>query len=409
MAGGFLRLPLSPFLLPFGAFLVSNAYLCSDGARQALGSWTAALKVCNVKNTNIKTMKDMKRMVTLRVLLVALSLLCCFGAVAQVKVVDAESGLPVSYASVYDDATGKMLGITTSEGAVPAKANACATISVQHINYDPATVAVAGIKDNTLRLTPREAYQVKEVPVGKEKHDYARIKFYVRQYSMVNGKIASVGESLNYGYYNMKKKKLEKQLSISSKILRNEEVFKDQKWQIKSVGELANDLPGSDVSDVIKDFDKYDDGKKHYFYYKNQKYKTVFVRHDDKAQRMELVQDSGFVERPFNVWILGVSLSDCYRTSTFSSVYGKPSLSTWQSSVSSLRITHNKTQAYADRYAEMYPIGIDYADKADFKAQRNEIEEKKKNGTQEAFVRPEGFPPFNKYVTEAMEHMTEVK
>ena len=99
-------------------------------ARKALDAWTAALNVCNVKTTNIKTMKDMKRMVTLRVLIVALSLLCCFGAVAQVKVVDAESGLPVSYASVYDDTTGKMLGITTSEGVAPAKANACATISV---------------------------------------------------------------------------------------------------------------------------------------------------------------------------------------------------------------------------------------------------------------------------------------
>lgn len=95
--------------------------------------------------------------------------------------------------------------------------------------------------------------------------------------------------------------------------------------------------------------------------------------------------------------------------STFSSVYGKPSLSTWQSSVSSLRITHNKTQTYADRYVEMYPLGIDYADKADFKALRDELDEKRKNGTTEAFVRPEGFPPFNKYVTEAMEHMTEVK
>ena len=39
---------------------------------------------------------------------------------AQVKVVDAESGNPVGYASVFDDATGKVLGITSSEGFLPS-------------------------------------------------------------------------------------------------------------------------------------------------------------------------------------------------------------------------------------------------------------------------------------------------
>ncbi len=340
-------------------------------------------------------------------------LLCgiCSSAFAQVKIqtVDSESGLPVSYASVFDDATGKVLGITSSDGLLPPAAYSCGKVSVQHLSYEPATFSVSAIADGIVKLAPREAYQVKEISVGKEKHDYARIKFYVRQYSMINGKIASVGESLNYGYYNMKKKKLEKQLTISSRLLRDEAAFDGQKQMVKSLGELSRDLPGANVADVIKDFDKYDDGKKHYSYYKNKKYVTTFVRRDDKTQRMELVKDSMFVDRPFHLWLFGVSISDKYMSSTFSSVYGKPSLSTWLSSVGSLRVTHNKTQTYVDRYVAAYPLGIDYADKADYKAQRKEIEEKRKNGTCEAFVRPECFPPFNKYVAEAMTHMTEEK
>ncbi len=350
----------------------------------------------------------MKRMVTFKVLLVVLSLLYCFSASAQIKAVDAESGLPVSYASVFDDATGKVLGITSSDGLLPSAAGSCAKVSVQHLSYKPATVDVSDIADHAIKLTPREAYPVNEVTVNKAKSDYMRLKFYVRQYTMINGVMSAVGEGLYYGYYDNVSKKRKKTLLLSQKQLRNESIFKGQKWQVEQVAKYTSSLPNVDIASAIGRYSQYNDGQRHRIYNGKNKVRTFFYRHDDKAQRLELVSDSGYVDKPFNLWLFGVSVSDVYGVMSFSSAYGKPSLSTLQSITFSGRITHNKTKAAVDRYTEVYVLGVDYDTKSGFKALEKQLAARRKSGTEEPFVRPEGFPAFNRYVAEAMTHMTEV-
>ena len=328
-------------------------------------------------------------------------------ASAQVKVVDAESGNPVGYASVFDDATGKVLGITSSEGFLPSGAESCKTICVQHINYEPVTMALASVQDNTIKLSARENYQVKEVVIDKAKHDYVRLKIYSRQYTVVDGMVAEARESIGYGFYDAESRKYEGGQTLSMRHLRNEDSFQNQKVMIQVFAECDKPSYGANIMKAIEFYDKYNDGKRHAEYdNKGVKKVTRFVRQAPSAHRTELCVDSGLVEKPFHFWLFGISVSDLYASATFNSAYGKPSLSTWQNYFSTRRWTHNKSNRSVNVYDELYVLGVDFADKEDYKALKKELKEKKKAGTQDKFVRPNGIPPFNKYVTDAMKSMT---
>lgn len=329
-------------------------------------------------------------------------------ASAQVKVVDAESGNPVSYASVFDDATGKVLGITNAEGQIAFDVSSYKTISLQHMNYSPITVDVKGIGDNTIILEPREAYQVNEVVVGNQKHDYVRLKFYVRQYTVLNGEVAAVDEHLEYAYFNPDSKKLKERLLLPGNCYRNEAAFSGQKMAIQMVASGTFDpFMFLDLAEKpFKHFDKFNDGKRHTeYYHKDKKLYTALIRQDEKAKRTEIVIDSMFVEKPFHFTLFGVSMSDLYSTCGYDASYGKPTLSAWKDVLLTYKFTHNKSKSSVNVCAEMYVLGVDYAEKADYKALKKELQEKAKNGTLEPFVRPEGIPPFNKYVTNAIEKM----
>ena len=337
-------------------------------------------------------------------LLVAFLLGNSLWAAAQVRVVDAGSGTPVSYASVFDDASGKVLGITTSEGFLPAGASSCPVIAVQHINYEPVTVSTGSIQGNTIKLSSREAYQMPEVPVAKAKHDYIRLKFYVRQYTVVNGMVAETSESVGYGYFNAKSKKYDKGLSLSQRRMRNEAAFKGQKQLVQAFAECGNPSYEEKILKKIKFYNKYNDGKRHVEYYEgHKKLATCFVKHDKNAKRIDLVIDSMFVEKPLNLWLFGITVSDVYSSSSFNSAYGKPSLSTWMNTISANRVTHKKSKTSVNTYCESYVLGVDFADKEDYKKLKQQLKEKKNK-----FVRPQGFPGFNKYVTNAMKSMTVV-
>lgn len=354
-----------------------------------------------------KEMEGAMRNVLQKSLLVAFFVLCgSLMASAQVKVVDAASGSPVSYASVFDDATGKVVGITTSEGVLPAGASSCQNILVQHINYEPTPVAMGSIQGNTIKMTAREGYQVPEVVVNKEKHDYMRLKIYTRQYTIMNGVVAAVSESIDYGFYNTKSQKLKEKLLLALRLQRNESLFAGQsKWIVRAAS-IGNALPGADISDELRCIKLYDDGKRHEQHlFGKRKYWTYFVRHDAKAKRIDFIRDSIYVDKPFNLKILGVSFSDGYTCSSFSSVYGKPSLSTWKNNVFAMRVTHNKTKSSVAKYTESYVLEAEYASKADYKALRKELELKAKEENRVHFERPQGFPGFNKYVTSAMKNM----
>lgn len=320
------------------------------------------------------------------------------------------SGNPVCYASIFDDATGKALGITTSDGFLPSGTESSKTISVQHINYEPVTIAMSSIQGKTIKLVVREAYQVPEVAVAKAKHDYMRLKFYVREYTVVNGMVAETAESLGYGYFKAKSKKYDKGICVSMKRMRNEAAFAGQKEFVKVFAECNSPSYGAKIMKQIAFYNKYNDGKRHTKYGKgHKKIATGFVRHNKNAKRIDLVIDSAYVEKPFNFWLFGVTVSDIYSSSSFSSAYGKPCLSTWLNTVSTDRITHKKSKTSVTTYRECFVLGVDFADKEDYKTLIKNLQEKKKAGNSPKFVRPQGFSGFNKYVTNAMKHMKVVR
>lgn len=348
--------------------------------------------------------------VLMRMLFVAFLLGNSFLAMAQVKVVDGTSGLPVSYASIFDDATGKVLGITSSDGVFPAAADSCKTISVQHINYDPVTLELGSVSDGVIKLAARKAYEVKEVAVDKDNHDYIRLKMYTRDYTVVNGMVAEVSESVGYGYFDSKTRKYKEGQCLTKNHLRNEGAFNGQKMIVQAFAECDKPSYGGKISRALSFFDKYNDGKKHTLYdEKGNKMVTYSVRHNEAAKTIELVADSALVEKPFNFWLFGISMSDGYGLVTFNSAYGKPSLSTMRNNFMVYRMTHKKSQVSVTVYQERYILGVDFANKEDYKSIKKELAEKAKAGTAEKFVRPEGVPPFSKYVAEAMKSMTEVE
>lgn len=358
----------------------------------------------------MKSMKKRERISVLqRMLLLAFLVGNCFLAAAQVKVVDGVSGLPVSYASVFNDATGKVLGITNSDGLLPSAADTCKTISVQHINYDPVTLDVSSITDGTIKLTTRKAYEVKEVAVDRDNHDYIRLKMYTRSYTVVNGMVGEVSETVGYGYFDNKSRDYKKGQCLTMRTMRNEDAFSGQKLIIQAFAECGKPNYGAYINSFAKFYNEHNDGKKVTRYRKEAKLATYFARQDDAAKRIDIVMDSLLVDKPYNFWLFGVSMSDGYSVTSFNSAYGKPSLSTFQNDADVYRLTHNKSKVSVTLFSERYVLGVDFANKEDYKAIKKEMEEKAKAGNAEKFVRPEGMPPFSKYVTEAMKTMKVVK
>lgn len=354
-------------------------------------------------------MKTKKRRFYRAIWLFIIAVLVASHANAQIKVVDQDDNMAVSYASIFDDATGKVLGLTSSTGEIPMKLSAETTISIQHINYQPLTIKVGDIKGDTIRLASRD-YQVGEVAVSKEKHDYLRIKFYVRQYSLINGQVAAVDQTICYGYYPYDDHSKRPTCQIlSQKKLRNEAALAGQKFALTAFATMSDPLLFAHF-DVEPFYETLKDGKRYQQMKDGIKRRTIFVREDKATQHCQLVIDSALVEKPFNVPLFGVSLSHGYGSANFSTHGKTPTLAGLENAIYSMRLTHNKTQSYVNLYCELYVLGVDYADKKDFAELKKQLKEQKKSGTQPSFQCPSAeIPPFNKYVQTAMKGMTEPK
>lgn len=358
------------------------------------------------------------------VLAFILIMMSCAQLHAQIKVVDEDGNMPVAYASIFDDATGKVLGKTANNGAIPIKLNPDATISIQHINYQPVTIKVGAIKNDSIHMQGK-SYQVNEVAINNQDHDYLRMKYYIRQYTFLNSMVAEVDESICYAYYDYKdhSKKPIKQI-LSRKVMRDESAIKDQKMALQIFA--TNNDPLKFVSlnseNISKALAQMIEAKKtevkQYMMKDDAKMANRILRYDSIHHHLEVLIDSGLVEKPVKVPLFGVSMTNLYCQANLKTSNNQVKLTGLENMLVSYRIVHNKTQGFVDLYAEMYPIGADYADKKDLqetKAQakdnKKDSKEKRKSGEITSFERPSNtnIPPFNKYVEAAMKTMTEPK
>lgn len=135
----------------------------------------------------------------IRIFTLAVLAAVAVAASAQTKVVDADSDEPVAFASVFNDETQTRVGLTDTDGKLPEAAAGCKKISIQHINYGSKSFDMDSTDNAVIRMKS-VTYQAFEVTVNKEKGDYLRIKTFVKQYTLLNGKPANVCQ-YNCGLY----------------------------------------------------------------------------------------------------------------------------------------------------------------------------------------------------------------
>lgn len=333
----------------------------------------------------------------IRIFTVALLAAVAMAASAQTKVVDADSNEPVAFASVFNDETQTRIGLTGADGTLPEAAAACKRISVQHINYGNGTFDMDGNGNAVLKMKP-VTYKVPEVVVNKDKADYLRIKTFVKQYTLLNGKPANVCQyNCNLYFTKDNPEKMPKCNIISQRLLEDKSAFEGQKLMLQAFAEY-NDPVYLTTWTLSKLYDKIKEAGRYYPKYDGKTLGVLYLRDNPGQKRCDIVLDSCFTEKPFSVPLLGLSITDLYEANTYNTQSGKPSLANIVSKVTMFRVVHNKSKGYTDMVTEYYPQEVDYATKAEYKAEKKE--------KLKEFTVPEGVPPFNANIERAMKVMT---
>jgi hypothetical protein len=320
-------------------------------------------------------------------------------AKAQTMVVDGETGDPVTYASVYDKSTGKYLGVTDGSGFLPEKARDVATIGIQHINYQAATVEAGSLTDGRIALTPL-VRNIKEVTVDKGQHDYVRLKVYVRQLAWMTDTLAKATKAICHFYFKASKASGKPTITIlSGKSVYNKDILSGKyRKMVRGVMRINPEvmlsidgpkrlkaLPADTVT--WKELNSLGGN-----------WGREYARFDWKNMRCSVVEDSVWATKPFTVPLTSIAVSNFFFSETYDIHHGAPKIANLTDMLFGMRITHKKTSTSVDIYNEAFVLDVDYASKEDL--------EREKNATSYGeFVEPEGFAPFNESVLKALENM----
>ena len=333
----------------------------------------------------------------IRIFTLAVLAAVAVAASAQTKVVDADSNEPVAFASVFNDETQTRVGLTDTDGKLPEAAAGCKKISIQHINYGSKSFDMDSTDNAVIRMKS-VTYQVPEVTVNKEKGDYLRIKTFVKQYTLLNGKPANVCQyNCNLYFSKDDPEKMPKCNIISQRLLEDKSAFEGQKMMLKAFAE-NNDPVYLSTWTLSKLYDKIKEAGRYYVDDDGKMLAVLYLRENPQQKKCEIVLDSCFNEKPFSVPLFGISINNLYDANTHNTESGKPELANIVNKVTMFRIVHNKSKGYTDMVTEYYPQEVDYATKAEYKAERKE--------KLKAFTVPEGVPPFNANIERAMKTMT---
>ncbi len=345
----------------------------------------------------MKTTKDSRRQFV-RLLLVGLAFVC-LSAKAQTTTVDSETGAPVTYASVYDKATGKYLGYTDGSGNLPEKAQSATTVNIQHINYNAASVDISTVTDGKIKLTPL-VRSIKEVTVDKGKHDYVRLKVYVRQLTWLTDTLAKATKAICHFYLKASKASGKPKITIlSGKSLYNKDILEGKyKKMVRGVMRINPEVMLSILgprrlkklpADTVTWMNLNSIGGN---------WGREYAQFDWKNMRCSVVEDSVWTKKPFTIPLTSIAVSNCFVSETYDIHHGAPKIANLTDMLFGMRITHKKTSTSIDIYNEAFVLDVDYASKEDL--------EREKNATSYGeFVEPEGFAPFNESVLKMMENM----
>lgn len=320
---------------------------------------------------------------------------------AQVRVVDSESGEPVDVASVFDNATGKFIGLTDADGNLPSAAEKCSSISLQHINYKTCDAVLNLVDGKQIKMTPYSR-EIKDVKVSKDPKAKIRLKVAVRTYVYTNGQVAMVTEELcNLYFKNSKSKMIPRYVSMARTSYADAAILKSQSRFIRMLAQIGDPTGMCDYN-LCQDYDKLLNGARLPSAWKREGGVT-YMNEDSVNKRCEIILDSTFFKKPFTIWPFPISFANVYTSETYSLANGKPQLYDMQNKLNMYRIIRKKTGEFVDYGVEMYVYGIDYATKDDVKSD--------KQMPLTEFYLPEGLelPDMNPNIKRAMGRMTKFR
>ena len=114
-----------------------------------------------------------------QVIILFIFLSCLFPTVAEVKVTDSETGLPLSKASVFDK-NGSLIAITDENGIVPSDIKKSSyPLNIRYVGFNPVEVTTpeAGVISMT-----EFSYELPEVTIDTESINILYLTLYVRNY-----------------------------------------------------------------------------------------------------------------------------------------------------------------------------------------------------------------------------------
>ena len=341
----------------------------------------------------MKHLRDMKN----SIILFLLSLLV-LPAAAQVKIVDACDGSPVTAASVYL-ADGRCAGVSSVGGVLPLPAGYDGTVTVQHINYKAKTFATDTVTGMTVRLEPC-VYSIPEVTARYERPDYMVISVYARGYAMGDSVPASFMDGLYDYYVPMGKGRIRRKVIGERRLYRSDlygddtdkglYVMVPQRLNRKRLLINRDEAAGYDAVDGDTVFSRGRRGD------------VTGVRLLADRRQMEVYKDSMFASDDYTISLFGfrARLTNLSRREVYDVSNGSPALENllkmyvydciyWR--------VHGKSkpEIRVDRFNELYVTGMSYVSKAEMKAA---LSDKKRV---EVAV-PAGVPPLNSSLAAAV-------
>lgn len=321
-------------------------------------------------------------------------------AKAQIYLVDEETKEAVDAASVFNNETGRLIGLTDEKGTLPAEASKSKSLIVQHINYGSKQVLTAEIANDTIRVKAL-TFNVPGITVNKDPKMVLRMKAYTRSYSFVDNQPVAISEGIRNLYFkNSDEEKSPKLKTISERSCIDRDFYESQSTWVQVIAD-----PDSPMFLKIRNYVLYDtlkNDRRLTASDKKGKRFVVYMKEDLENQTCEMITDSGFVEAPFNVPLFRLSLTNLYVNEKYTTKSGKPKLANLLSYTRMMRIILNKSKRYIDLVDEYYPMEFEYITKDQMNAER-------KDKTVIPFVRPEGMPAFNPLMERAMKKMSPKK
>lgn len=322
-------------------------------------------------------------------------------AKSQIKIVDSTNATPIQDAYVFM-ADGRYMGVSDNKGFINLPKGYSGSITIQHINYEPAKIYSDSIKDNTVKLKPF-TYTLPEVTSKYENPDYLVLTVYTRCYTMRDSIPAYYEEGI-YDYYIPMKKN-----SAKCKTLAERKLLKPGLGDYKDVM-IVTPITSMKLS---KDnlFIKWDGDNR----FNNIKGDSVIsigkrgsiygAKKDDVRKTLMVYKDSMFTADDYTINLFGIRARITERSNkeTYDISRGLPRLSSLLNTDTHTcvfwRIHGKKSkEIQIDTFDELYVTGIRYASKDEMKAAM-------KDKTQSPVNIPKNIPPVNKTLTDAISKM----